>query len=179
MLMKTINTVLPVYDRKEKQAYERAKKSLKDDMYSVTTPRFRLPSMLWNVESDDPGVITHIEMIDRDGDKAINVHGMGEWPHDASIGAEKWYNSAPAFGTLTVQQLDILSAIIVPVGGATARTQFIYCRTGDVLTLTGNLTINSGPNPTFELRNMANSVQTGGGNGIAGVASYVDRKSVV
>lgn len=170
--MKTINTVLPVYDRKEKQAYERAKKSLKDDMYSVTTPRFRLPSMLWNVESDDPGVITHIEMIDRDGNKAVNVHGMGEWPHDASIGAEKWYNYLGSFGTLTIQQLDILSAIIVPVGGATARTQYMYLRAGDVITLTGNLTINSGPDPIFELRDLAYVVVTGGGTGIAGVSSY-------
>lgn len=61
--MKTINTVLPVYDRIEKQIYERVKHAKLDKPCPVITPRYRLPAMQWNVESDNPGELTDIDLV--------------------------------------------------------------------------------------------------------------------
>lgn len=167
--MKTITTVLPVYDRKEKQAYERAKKSLKDDLYAVVTPRFRLPSMLWNVESDDPGNINRIEILDKDGDNLANSHALQEWPMVSGVAGAAWYNGT--FDTFTVVGRNITSAIEVAVGGATGRSQFFALKSGDTFKMTGNLVINSGSIVTFELRDVLNNIILGY-NGVAGVYEY-------
>src|SRR4030042_5648145 len=101
--MKTINTVLPVYDKIEKQCYRRAIKNKltgQTEPVPVSTPRHRLPSMLWNVEADDPGEITRIELIDKDGNNAVNTHGLEEW------GYEVWCNIS--FG-ITSMGLEIIS----------------------------------------------------------------------
>ena len=71
--MKTINTTLPVYDALRKQTYERVKKSHLDKKVPTLTPRHRLPSMLWNAESDDPGELKDIEIIDCDGDNIYEL----------------------------------------------------------------------------------------------------------
>ena len=62
--MKTIGTCLPVYDKQIKQSYERSKASHFDKVTPVMTPQWRLPSMQWNVEDDDPGELQDIELID-------------------------------------------------------------------------------------------------------------------
>ena len=64
--MKTIQTTLPVYNRIEKQCYERAHHA-GVGIVPIMTPRYRLPSMQWNVEADDPGYIDDIRLIDTDG----------------------------------------------------------------------------------------------------------------
>jgi len=61
--MKTINTVLPVYNKIEKQCYRRAR-DIADEKHPVLCPRWRLPSMQWNVEADDPGCLCSIRLID-------------------------------------------------------------------------------------------------------------------
>lgn len=65
--MKTINTTLPVYDRIEKQIYQRVLRANLDLMCPTVTPRYRLPSMQWNVQTDDPGSICSIKIINLAG----------------------------------------------------------------------------------------------------------------
>lgn len=68
--MKTIYTTLPVYDSLAKQCYERVKKSGLDKMVPVVCPRHRLPSFQWNSETDNPGEIDNIKLMNTDG---VNV----------------------------------------------------------------------------------------------------------
>ena len=66
--MKTIYTTLPVYDRLAKQCYERAHGPRRGmGIVPIMTPRYRLPSMQWNVEDDDPGYIDDIQLVDTNG----------------------------------------------------------------------------------------------------------------
>jgi len=60
--MKTISTILPVYDSLSKQDYQRTRNAL-----PVHCPRWRLPAMQWNVEADDPGVLCSIRLVDMVG----------------------------------------------------------------------------------------------------------------
>lgn len=64
--MKTIITTLPVYDKIAKQFYERSKLS-GHEAIPIISPRHRFPSMLWNVESDDPGPIENMQLMTKDG----------------------------------------------------------------------------------------------------------------
>ena len=57
--MKTIHTTLPVYDSLSKQDYRRTRNQL-----PVHCPRWRLPAMQWNVETDDPGCLCSIRLVD-------------------------------------------------------------------------------------------------------------------
>jgi len=101
--------------------------------------------MLWNVESDDPGMITRIEMIDKDGNNAVNEHGHGHWDN------MNWYNIS--FTTFTVQGLGLsLTSVIDPGGGVgDARMQCFAGRAGETITLRGTLTVNSGELPQIRL----------------------------
>ena len=65
--MKTLFTTLPVYNKLEKQCFERGKASGHTRPVPVITPQWRLPSMEWNVEDDDPGVLCSIRLIDMEG----------------------------------------------------------------------------------------------------------------
>lgn len=64
--MKTIYTTLPIYDRIEKQWFERAKRGGVDKPVPITCPRHRLPSFQWWDDGDGAAVVTSIEMIERD-----------------------------------------------------------------------------------------------------------------
>lgn len=92
--MKTINTVLPVYDRLIKQCYERSKHVCgdKEMIVPVITPQWKLPAMQWNVEDDDPGYITSIMMIN---EKNIETEIINYFINDfkISIGWGNWTNS--------------------------------------------------------------------------------------
>lgn len=67
--MKTIITTLPIYDKLEKQCYQRA--NAKEDsghgIIPVTSPRERLPSFQWLDGTDGATSITKIELIGVDG----------------------------------------------------------------------------------------------------------------
>jgi len=57
--MKTISTILLVYDSLSKQDYRRTRNAL-----PVHCPRWRLPAMQWNVEADDPGELCAMRLYD-------------------------------------------------------------------------------------------------------------------
>ena len=73
--MKTIITTLPVYNRLEKQCYQRSKKS--SVIGAVPCPEYRLPAMQWNVEDDDPGAITNIYLVDTAGTETDILYMFG------------------------------------------------------------------------------------------------------
>ena len=62
--MKTIQTTLPVYNRLAKQHYEKVKYANLDMLSPIKTPQWRLPSMQWNVETDNPGEITDFDLVE-------------------------------------------------------------------------------------------------------------------
>ncbi len=72
-IMKTINTTLPVYDALNKITYYRSKGDKNGLLAAVQCPRDRLPSMLWNVEDDDPGYLTSIHLVDVTDDSSLNI----------------------------------------------------------------------------------------------------------
>lgn len=65
--MKTIYTTLPIYDKIEKQCFQRARKAVTNKVVPVITPRHRLPSFQWKDESDGATTVLKIEMIDTAG----------------------------------------------------------------------------------------------------------------
>jgi hypothetical protein len=64
--MKTIITTLPIYDKLEKQCYQRAGDS-GNGVIPITCPIERLPSFQWLDGTDGATTITKIELIDDDG----------------------------------------------------------------------------------------------------------------
>lgn len=66
-------TTLPVYDRLEKQCFERGKKGGVDQPVPIITPRFRLPAFQWKDEDDGAASITRIELIDKATTYADNL----------------------------------------------------------------------------------------------------------
>jgi len=67
--MKTIHTTLPVYNSLGKQDYRRTRNKL-----PVHCPRWRLPAMQWNVESDDPGVLCAMRLVDLEGNETELIY---------------------------------------------------------------------------------------------------------
>ena len=66
--MKTIFTSLPIYDRKAKQCFERAKYSRQetDPPVPIVCPQHRLPAFQWNAETDTMGDVMRVEMFGKD-----------------------------------------------------------------------------------------------------------------
>ena len=140
--MKTINTVLPVYDSIVKQCYERANviKVGQDQPIPVITPEYRLPSMLWNVESDSPGQITKVELLNKTitGDD-IAVPAVNGFPIK--------------YETFTVAGNAITSAIN-SAGSALASVPInISGKKGEYITVEFNLTITSGVGFWMQVQN--------------------------
>jgi hypothetical protein len=71
--MKTINTVLPVYNKLEKQCYERSSKVCGDAnmIVPVVTPRHRLPSILWRDLTDGCATCDEVWLIN--GETNLNI----------------------------------------------------------------------------------------------------------
>ncbi len=63
--MKTITTVLPIYNKIAKQCYERSKRS-GNGIVPILCPRHRLPSFQWLDDTDGATSVTKIELIDQD-----------------------------------------------------------------------------------------------------------------
>ena len=109
--MKTINTTLPVYNRLSKQCYQRSGKN--SVIGAVPCPQYRLPAMQWNVEDDDPGVITEVYLIDASGNDT-----------NAPVIFENWFNDTiTPYEALTSSGLDIISAI--NTGGSSGKADLI------------------------------------------------------
>jgi len=128
--MKSIPIILPIYDSVSKQDQTRTGTKM-----PVLTPRFRLPSLQWNVESDDPGEITTIELIDSTG---INSQ------LSSSIA-----NTANGYETLTTTGTTITSAIN-SAAQATALLEPVFTvSAGEYIVLRFTLTLTSGQLPYF------------------------------
>lgn len=67
--MKTVNTVLPVYNRLEKQCFHRSKYVAGDKgiVAPVITPRHRLPAILWIDDGDGCATVDAVYLVDVQG----------------------------------------------------------------------------------------------------------------
>ena len=136
--MKTINTVLPIYDKLSKQCYERAKHAGMDEPVPVITPRFKLPSFQFTTGTTDMGEITNIELIDREGNSVGDYNPFSNWTNGS-------------FDTLTSSGLNITLGITSNLNDYAQLTQSYTGVTGDVITVTGTFTSNSGGIPMLQL----------------------------
>lgn len=64
--MKTIITTLPIYNKIEKQCFERAKHATNKGLFAIVSPRHRLPSFQWLDDSDGAASVTTIELVHTD-----------------------------------------------------------------------------------------------------------------
>ena len=139
--MKTIITTLPIYDKIEKQCYERSKHS-GNGIVPVLTPRHRLPSFQWKDGTDGAATVSKIEMIDKDGDTYYrNLF-------------DNWVNAT--FDTFVSSGLNIISAINSDGGNDNAgiyigAVPHIHSPAGTVVTFKGFLTLNSGGAPSVDV----------------------------
>jgi len=84
--MKTIYTTLPIYDKVEKQWFERGKKGGVDKPVPIICPDYRLPSFQWIDDGDGCASVTTIELLERDG---------------TSIDITAYFDTLPAISVLT------------------------------------------------------------------------------
>lgn len=138
--MKTIYTCLPIYDRIEKQCFERSKRVAGDKaiIRPTITPRHKLPAFQWNAESDNMGTISKIEM--------VNSSYTGS---ETASEAASWTNNG--FSTLTTAGLEVTSAIS-PGTMSFYVSETIYYTKGQMIRIRGTLLINSGTAPLVSLQ---------------------------
>ena len=137
--MKTITTVLPVYDKISKQCFERGKKGGVDKPIPIICPRHRLPSMQWNVQNDNPGIITSVNLISSTGDNM-----------SSPVRSTYWLNVN--YETFNFSGLDIINAINIGGGnGVTSCTPTFHLSIGDTVEVTGDFVLNSGTAPTLRI----------------------------
>ena len=86
--MKTINTTLPVYNRLEKQCYERSKKAHNEKVPTIC-PFHRFPSLQWNIEDDDAGYINSVKL---QVENPVNI--LTGWTNGAGGGAYDTFTSS-------------------------------------------------------------------------------------
>ena len=89
--MKTINTVLPIYDRLIKQTYERSKHAGIDDPVPVISARHHLPAWQYNVETTVVGAVTKIELINREGVATDITTYFPTLSNDVTVGTDTYY----------------------------------------------------------------------------------------
>jgi hypothetical protein len=65
-IMKTIYTTLPIYDKKEKQCYERSKHAVKDSLIAIHCPVDELPAFQWKDDGDGCTSVSAVKLIDAD-----------------------------------------------------------------------------------------------------------------
>jgi hypothetical protein len=114
--MKTIHTILPVYDSLDKQDYRRTRNRL-----PVHCPRHRLPAMQWNVEMDTPGELNDIDLVNFNTGAVtdIRTYFCTTASYIQTGGGAGWVNNAhPSdYDTFTSVNRDITHASIA--GSAT------------------------------------------------------------
>lgn len=89
--MKTINVVLPIYDRLIKQTYERSKHAGIDDPVPVICPRHHLPPWQYNAEAVVIGAVTKIELINREGVSTDITTYFPLLSDDVTVGTDTYY----------------------------------------------------------------------------------------
>ena len=158
--MKTIQTILPVYDRLEKQDYRRTRNAL-----PVHCPRHRLPAMQWNVETDNPGDVIDVDLVNVDTGAITAIEGYfhttgayiqggggGNWASGtydvfASVGKNITdCHKTTAAGTAYIQD-------VIP---STAEID-LNLHIGDMFRIKATLTLNSGTAPKIALQNYVSS----------------------
>lgn len=127
--MKTVPTILPIYDSPDKQDQSRTGTKM-----PVFTPRHKLPSLLWNVENDDPGAITGIEL-------------MGESIQGSSI----LNGVAKAYETLSTADTIVVSAINTAGDAEFFINPYFTINVGSVIVVRFTLALTSGQLPTVTL----------------------------
>jgi len=153
--MKTIPTILPIYDSIEKQDQTRTGTKM-----PVLTPRYRLPSFQWNVQSSNPGNIGYIELIESGKTTAIDItskfHTSAAYIQDG--GGAGWVNNVAGYDTFTSVNKDITSAIKTTAAGrASSWNQVVLLSVeagiviGEVIIVKAVLTLNSGTAPKMRL----------------------------
>ena len=89
--MKTINVVLPIYDRLIKQTFERAKYAGINDPVPVVCPRHHLPPWQYNAEAVAVGAVTKIELINHEGIATDITTYFPILSDDVMVGTETYY----------------------------------------------------------------------------------------
>lgn len=89
--MKTINIVLPIYDRLIKQPYERSKHAGIDDPVPVISARHHLPAWQYNVETTVVGAVTKIELVNREGVATDITTYFPTLSDDVTVGTDTYY----------------------------------------------------------------------------------------
>ena len=86
--MKTIYTTLPIYDRIEKQTFERSKQSVKDRIWSIICPTDELPSFQWI--DNTATTVTKIETIDL-GNNATDITSLLTLPTLEALTSDSYF----------------------------------------------------------------------------------------
>lgn len=158
--MKTITTVLPVYDRINKQLYQRAKASEKGLMAKIVTPRHRLPAMLWNVEDTNPGEIGAVQLVTPGNTTGTDITSRF-YTSPAYIqtgGGTGFTNNAAGYDVFVSVNRDITSAIKTTAVGVASCWNAVSSSlvdtnitSGDVIIIKAVLTLTSGTAPKLRL----------------------------
>jgi hypothetical protein len=90
--MKTIMTSLPIYDKIEKQWFERGKKGGVDKPVPVLSPRHRLPSFQWLDDGDGCNHVDKIELIERDLSSTNITTYFVALPSSHAITGDKYFS---------------------------------------------------------------------------------------
>lgn len=142
--MKTIITTLPIYDKLAKQTYQKAivnkEQTGQDQPVPINCPRHRLPSLLWNVQSDAPGEIDKIELIGSSGENLDLASSIGNY-------------NASVYDTLTTSGTAITSAINLAGNAYAVINPVFSANIGEVITIRFTATLTSGVLPYFFLDN--------------------------
>ena len=132
--MKTVNTVLPIYNSLSKQCFERGKKGGINKPVPVITPQWRLPSFQWLDIDDGASSVSMIELIDFEGTS-----------YNISMAFDSWTNVN--FDTFVSSGLNITNAVHTVVGFASATLKpdaSIWMAAGESLNVKCILTRNPG-----------------------------------
>lgn len=136
--MKTIITTLPIYDKLNKQCFERGKHAGGDTPTPIICPRHRLPSFQWLDGTDGAASVSKIELM-----------GSGNFSQDLFT---HWVNTT--FDSFTSTGLDILDAVRTS-GGITQLYNgalFYHYITGEnIITVSGNFHLISGAAPSIHI----------------------------
>jgi hypothetical protein len=141
--MKTIYTSLPIYDRLEKQCFEKGKKGGFNTPVPIVCPRHRLPSFQWNAEADNMGAVTKVELIDQQGET-----------YNGNTGIKEWTNGT--FDSVSTNGLEILSAVNMAAAPdahnanmLTTASYNYHAHAGEVIRFKGTLDITAGTPSTM------------------------------
>jgi hypothetical protein len=77
--MKTIYATLPIYDKIEKQCYQRSKHAIKDKVPAIYCPENELPSFQWKDDTDGCTSVMSVDLIDTDGSE-LDITGYMTLP---------------------------------------------------------------------------------------------------